>query len=117
MAKLIKRFSRISFAAAAVLATHAACVALAADARATEESLVSLTDAIRACTLVLSSDADMGQWWQCVDSIGDQHPTNDALLKCTSAIRWHSQSDGKSAGLKIAECFRNAAVGTTDPRG
>jgi hypothetical protein len=115
MTKAMKGFSGILFAAAAVLATHTACAALAADARA--ESLASLTDAIRACTLVLSSDADMGQWWQCVDSVGDQHSTNDALLKCASTIRWHSQSDGKAAGLKIAECFRNAGVGAANPRG
>ena len=62
-------------------------------------------DAIRACTLVLTHAADTEQWRQCVESVGDQRSNSPVLLRCASAIRWHSQTDGRTAGRKIGECL------------
>jgi hypothetical protein len=108
MTKLMKGFACALLASATVLAVG---IGLAADARTAEVDVAAQTDAIRACTLVLSADADMDQWWQCVDAVGNQRQTNEALLKCASTIHWHSQPDGRTAGLMIAECFRNASAG------
>jgi hypothetical protein len=78
-----------------------------------EDTITGRANATRACTLVLTSDAGIEQWWLCVDAVGDRHPANAALLGCASAIGWHSQSDGRTAGLKIGACFRNSPMGET----
>jgi hypothetical protein len=114
MTKLMKGFACALLATGTVLALG---TGLAADARAAEVEVAIKKDATRACTLVLSAGADMDQWWQCVDAVGNQRPTNEALLKCAATIRWHSQPDGKTAGLMIAECFRSAPAGVTHESG
>jgi type 1 fimbria pilin len=81
-------------------------LAVTTAATAVGENTVGRGNASRACTLVLASDADIGQWSRCVITVGNQHPTNAALQGCPSAIGWHSQSDGRTAGLKIGTCFR-----------
>ena len=107
----MKAPAAILLAVAVDLAILAGCVGVATAATAVDEDTIGRANASRACTLVLASDADMEQWWQCVTAVGDQHPTNAALLGCASTIGWHSQSDGKTAGLKIDACFRNAQMG------
>ena len=114
MTKLMKGFACALLATATVLGVG---VEFAAGASAAKGDVTNQSDAIRACVLVLSADADMDQWRECVDAVGNQHATNEALLKCASTIRWHSQSDGMTAGLTIAECFRSAAVSVTHESG
>jgi hypothetical protein len=80
-------------------------LAVTTAATAMGENTVGRVNTSRACTLVLVSD-EIGQWSQCVIAAGNQRPTNAALRDCPSAIGWHSQSDGRTAGLKIGACFR-----------
>jgi hypothetical protein len=56
----------------------------------------------------MSSGAAMEQWTQCIEAVGDVRPPDAVLLRCASTIKWHSQTDGNTAGLKIGECFRRA---------
>jgi hypothetical protein len=91
------------------LAALAGCVGLAIPALATaSESNPWTIQATRACTLVMSSDAAMEQWKRCIEAVGDVRPSDSALLSCASTVKWHSQTDGNTAGLKIRECFRKA---------
>jgi hypothetical protein len=111
MMKSVKRSAGILLATAAMIAGW---VDLCTVARGVEADWPNRTDAVRACTLVLTSDADMGQFWQCVEAIGAQRPAKWVLLNCASTVGWHSQSDGRVAGQKVAECLEDAQA---NPRG
>ena len=108
------------FAMAVAPAAFAGCVGTATTARPPDTHLVWSAAAVRACTLVLTGDTDADQWWQCVEAVGDQHPSDSVLLGCAETITWHSQTDGRTAGLKIGACFRTGAVkaaqGTSPPQ-
>jgi hypothetical protein len=100
-------------------AAFAGCVGTATTPRAPDAHLVWSAAAVRACTLVLTGDTDADEWWQCVEAVGDQHPSDTVLLGCADSITRHSQADGRTAGLKIGACFRQGAVksaqGTSPP--
>jgi hypothetical protein len=91
-------------------AAFAGCIGMTTTATTSDAHLIWTSSAVRACTLVLAGDADMDEWWQCVETVGDQQPANSVLLDCAAAITWHSQTDGRVAGLKIDECFRKRPV-------
>jgi hypothetical protein len=88
----------------------AGCVGITTTARPPDAHLIWSAAAVRACTLVLTGDTDADEWWQCVEAVGDQHPSDTVLLGCADSITWHSQTDGRMAGLKIGACFRKGAV-------